>query len=349
MPPRDCGRGESVSGDTLRPKSKKGRKSQCQKAKKVIPSQSNTKSVTPPLRKISFRTKVTTFPTVGDVANTQKNISFFFKPQTTSQPSAIPGKNITWPQMTPPEKLINLSSAQTPTVSTTHSFLNQTTPPSLQSSNRPTQKQQRCGQRSLPRGDSFFPSHPGGEACLEAELPPAEDTVKESEHHRDLIQIPVPQTSMSDKATTSLNEVVAQAKNTASVLTSNDSSVRTTKSPQGRPTSSMQKSTPSTVVASREISTATRSPAITSPNQTTATIPTPSETTASSKQKTQPITQKPDDSSRQIAVRILPPKKSNSASAAAKKLNPSGTSIIKICMFHSVFTNGKRFNCLDPV
>ncbi|XP_041924971.1 uncharacterized protein LOC121689323 isoform X2 [Alosa sapidissima] len=322
--PRDSGKLKPVKGNKFHQKAKKGRKSQSRKAKKVAPSQSATQSVTPLLRKTSFPSKMTTFPTVGDVNNTQKNVSFFFNPQTTSQPSEIPGKNTTRSQMTPAEKLMNLSSTQTPAASPP-SFLNQTVPPSPQPFNQPTQlqhQQRRCEPRGIPRGDTFFPTHSGEEACLEPESPlEAGDAGKESGHHKGMIQIPVAQTSRSDKVTTPLTEASAQARNTSTAVTSNDPTANVTKSPQEK---AVQTSTLATVEASRGIITTTQSTTNISPNQTRAAVSTRSEMTESSQQKTPRTTQRAKNSPRKISVKTLPRTKSNSDSASSKIPNQSG-------------------------
>ncbi|XP_062372486.1 group 3 secretory phospholipase A2-like [Sardina pilchardus] len=320
----NSGKRKPVKGNTFHQKGKKTRKSQSRKAKKVTPSQSTTQSVTPLLRKTSLPSTVQTFPTVGDVNNTEKNASFIFNPQATLQPSEIPGKNTTMSQMAPAEKLRNPSSTRAPAASTTR-FLNQTAPPSPQPSNQPTQlqhQQRPCEPRGSPRGDTFLPSHPGGEACVEPESPlAAGDAGEESGHHKGMIQIPVAQTSRSVKVTTPLTEAFAQARNTSTTVTSNDPTVKVTKSPQEK---AAQTFTLSTMEASRVPITTTQRSAIISPNQTRAAISRWREMTESSQQKSPGTTQRAKNRPRETSVKTLPRTKSNSVSAASKKPNQSG-------------------------
>lgn len=353
--PVDCGKPEPVKGELVQPKAKKRRKSQCLKAKNTSQGQLTAQSVTPALQNVSFPTKVTTFSTVEDVNNTERSESFYFNPKTTTQPSTVPGKNATWSQMIPTEKSRIFSSAQTTGASTTHSFLNQATPSGPQPLNQPREPQHQqkgCGPRGFPRGDTFLPSHLEEEDCLEPESSPAADTGKDSQHLKGTIQIPAAQMSSLDKATMSLNEVVALAKNKVTATApSNDSRAKTTKSPQERPKSLLLVPTASAVVAStyREITTVSQSPAITSPNQTTVTISTLSKIISSSKQRTRkrPSTHKPENSPKGVTVKTAHQKEKNSASTASKMSSQSGMSVIKICEFDSVSTNGVWFfNCL---
>lgn len=312
--PVDCGKPVSVKGELLQPKAKKRRKSQCSKAKNTTQSRLTAQSVTPALQNVSLPKKVTTFPTVDDGNNMQRSESIYFYPQTTTQPSTIPGKNSIWSQMIPTEKFRIISSAQTTAASTTHSFLNHAAPPGPRPSNQlrePQHQQQGCRPRGFPRGDTFLPSHPEEEACLEPESSTgAADTEKGSQHLNGTIQIPVAQTSSLDKATMSLKEVVAKAMNKVTPTAPlNDSTVRTTKSP-----------------------------AITSPNQTRVTISTLIEITSSLKQKShkRPPTHKTESSPRRGTVKTAPQKEKNSASTASKMSSQSGMSVINIGEFNSV-------------
>ncbi|KAL2079560.1 hypothetical protein ACEWY4_025304 [Coilia grayii] len=322
----DCIPPTPARGDIFRPQLKKGKKSRCQKARKVIPSRSTKQSVTPSLQHISFTSVVTTSSKVKVVKITKNNGPFLVSPQTTSQPSVVPIKNTKSPQVTTPKRLRNPTLAQTPPASiTTHRFLNQTQPPSLRPSRRPTQGL-HCGPRGSPRGDTFFPGHPGREGCPEPALPQMDVPVKESEHRRDMPEIPLARTSTSVKSATLLNEVTTQVKNVALAVTSNDLLVETTELPQGKTKPlTFFKPTLSAEAAPREMTTATQSPEIISPHQTKVAVPTPEKIRVSSKQNTQSAAQNMESSSRVIPVRIVQQKeKSNSASVASKKSNPSG-------------------------